>query len=64
MLEGPMRDMLVVMLEWHIGMKTKFTANAGKFGKYFEQYVEKMSGSSLKGHFQMQSMKIFGIHFS
>ncbi|PEN48325.1 aminoglycoside adenylyltransferase [Bacillus toyonensis] len=40
-LEGPMRDMLVVMLEWHIGMKTKFTANAGKFGKYFEQYVEK-----------------------
>ncbi|EOP29352.1 aminoglycoside 6-adenylyltransferase [Bacillus toyonensis] len=41
MLEGPMRDMLVVMLEWHIGMKTKFTANAGKFGKYFEQYVEK-----------------------
>ncbi|MDT3497204.1 aminoglycoside 6-adenylyltransferase [Bacillus toyonensis] len=41
MLEGPMRDMLVVMLEWHIGMKTEFTANAGKFGKYFEQYVEK-----------------------
>ncbi|PEO60663.1 aminoglycoside adenylyltransferase [Bacillus toyonensis] len=41
MLEGPMRDMLVVMLEWHIGMKTKFTANAGKCGKYFEQYVEK-----------------------
>lgn len=41
MLEVPMRDMLVVMLEWHIGMKTKFTANAGKFGKYFEQYVEK-----------------------
>ncbi|MBJ8008897.1 MULTISPECIES: aminoglycoside 6-adenylyltransferase [Bacillus cereus group] len=41
MLEGPVRDMLVVMLEWHIGMKTEFTVNAGKFGKYFEQYVEK-----------------------
>ncbi|HDX9610787.1 TPA: aminoglycoside 6-adenylyltransferase [Bacillus toyonensis] len=40
-LEGPMRDMLVVMLEWHIGMKTEFTVNAGKLGKYFEQYVEK-----------------------
>lgn len=41
MLEGPVRDMLVVMLEWHIGMKTEFTVNAGKFGKHFEQYVEK-----------------------
>ncbi|RWS42791.1 aminoglycoside 6-adenylyltransferase [Bacillus mycoides] len=41
MLEGPMRDMLIVMLEWHIGMKTNFTVNTGKFGKHFEQYVEK-----------------------
>ncbi len=28
------------MLEWHIGMKTDFTVNAGKFGKHFEQYFE------------------------
>ncbi|EJQ43103.1 hypothetical protein IEE_03281 [Bacillus cereus BAG5X1-1] len=41
MLEGPMRDMLIVMIEWHIGMKTNFTVNTGKFGKHFEQYVEK-----------------------
>ncbi|MGG5736073.1 MULTISPECIES: aminoglycoside 6-adenylyltransferase [Bacillus cereus group] len=41
MLEGPVRDMLIVMLEWHIGMKTDFTVNAGKFGKHFEQYFEK-----------------------
>ncbi|OJE45598.1 aminoglycoside adenylyltransferase [Bacillus proteolyticus] len=40
-LEGPVRDMLIVMLEWHIGMKTDFTVNAGKFGKHFEQYFEK-----------------------
>ncbi|MCC1487512.1 aminoglycoside 6-adenylyltransferase [Bacillus tropicus] len=41
MLEGPVRDMLIVMLEWHIGMKTDFTVNTGKFGKRFEQYIEK-----------------------
>lgn len=40
MLEGPVRDMFIVMLEWHIGMKTDFTVNAGKFGKHFEQYFE------------------------
>ncbi|MED0991313.1 aminoglycoside 6-adenylyltransferase [Bacillus nitratireducens] len=41
MLEGPVRDMFIVMLEWHIGMKTDFTVNVGKFGKHFEQYIEK-----------------------
>ncbi|MGR9593042.1 aminoglycoside 6-adenylyltransferase [Bacillus thuringiensis] len=40
MLDGPVRDMFIVMLEWHVGMKTDFTVNAGKFGKHFEQYVE------------------------
>ncbi|HEE9031088.1 aminoglycoside 6-adenylyltransferase [Bacillus cereus] len=40
MLEGPVRDMFIVMLEWHIGMKTDFTVNTGKFGKHFEQYIE------------------------
>lgn len=40
MLEGPIRNMLMQMLEWHIGIKTNFTVNAGKFGKYFEQYLE------------------------
>ncbi|PEO12330.1 aminoglycoside 6-adenylyltransferase [Bacillus wiedmannii] len=41
MLDGPVRDMFIVMLEWHIGMKTDFTGNAGKFGKHFEKYIEK-----------------------
>ncbi|KFN02048.1 aminoglycoside 6-adenylyltransferase [Bacillus clarus] len=41
MLEGPVRDMLIVMLEWHIGIKTNYIVNAGKFGKHFEQYLEK-----------------------
>ncbi|MGE7633998.1 aminoglycoside 6-adenylyltransferase [Bacillus paramycoides] len=41
MLDGLVRDMLIVMLEWHIGMKTGFIVNTGKFGKHFEQYFEK-----------------------
>ncbi|PEV97021.1 aminoglycoside adenylyltransferase [Bacillus cereus] len=41
MLDGPVRDMLIVMLEWHVGMKTDFTVNTGKFGKHFEQYIDK-----------------------
>ncbi|AXO92664.1 MULTISPECIES: aminoglycoside 6-adenylyltransferase [Bacillus] len=41
MLDGPVRDMLIVMLQWHIGMKTDFIVNAGKFGKHFEKYIEK-----------------------
>jgi len=40
MLDGPVRDMFIIMLEWHIGMKTDFTVNTGKFGKHFEQYIE------------------------
>ncbi|PGU12012.1 aminoglycoside adenylyltransferase [Bacillus cereus] len=40
MFDGPVRDMFIVMLEWHVGMKTDFTVNTGKFGKHFEQYVE------------------------
>ncbi|TKI86425.1 aminoglycoside 6-adenylyltransferase [Bacillus mycoides] len=51
MLEGPMRDMLIVMIEWHIGMKTNFTVNTGKFGKHFEQYFEKDTWEQFKRTF-------------
>ena len=40
MLEGPVRNMLIQMLEWHIGIETKFTISAGKEGKYFERYLD------------------------
>ena len=63
MLDGPVRDMLIVMLEWHIGMKTDFTVNTGKFGKHFEQYFEKDMWSNLNKHFQMPTLKMFGSHF-
>lgn len=62
MLDGPVRDMFIIMLEWHIGMKTDFTVNAGKFGKHFEQYFEGKCGSNLNRHFLMQNMKTYGNH--
>ena len=40
LLEGPVRNMLSQMLEWHIGIETKFTISAGKEGKYFERYLD------------------------
>lgn len=40
MLEGPVRDMLMEMLKWYIGIKTNFSKSSGKCGKYFKQYLE------------------------
>ncbi len=40
MLDGPVRDMLMQMLEWSIGIETNFSLSAGKNGKYFEKYLE------------------------
>ncbi|HEX6923366.1 MAG TPA: aminoglycoside 6-adenylyltransferase [Bacillales bacterium] len=39
-LEVPVRNMLMKMLEWHIGIKAGFTVSAGKDGKYFRNYLE------------------------
>jgi len=35
-----MRDQLMKMLTWYIGMRTGFSVNPGKDGKYFEGYLE------------------------
>ena len=32
------RDMLIVMLEWYVGMENDFEVTAGKFGKYLKKY--------------------------
>jgi len=40
MLDQAVRDELMKMLRWHIGVKTQFSLNPGKFGKYFQQYLE------------------------
>lgn len=31
---------LMKMLTWHIGLRTDFQVSAGKFGKYFQKYLE------------------------
>jgi aminoglycoside 6-adenylyltransferase len=40
MLDRWVRDELMKMLVWHIGVKTQFSRDPGKLGKYFEQYLE------------------------
>jgi len=40
MLDNVVREQLMKMVEWHIGAKTGFTGNSGKYGKYFEKYLE------------------------
>ena len=40
MFEGPVRAMLMRMLEWHIGVRTGFEADFGKCGKYAENHLE------------------------
>lgn len=40
MMDGPVRKMLMLMLTWHIGIESNFTADPGKSGRNIEQYVE------------------------
>jgi aminoglycoside 6-adenylyltransferase len=37
---GLVRAQLMKMLTWYVGMKTQFSCNLGKFGKYLKQYLE------------------------
>ena len=34
------RPQLMKMLTWYVGVKTSFSCSPGKFGKYFQQYLE------------------------
>ena len=40
MFDRVVREQLMKMLTWHIGVKTKFSSNPGKFGKHFKKYLE------------------------
>jgi aminoglycoside 6-adenylyltransferase len=40
MLDQVVRAQLMKMLTWHIGVKTEFSKNPGKEGKYFREYLE------------------------
>jgi aminoglycoside 6-adenylyltransferase len=37
---GFVREQLMNMLTWYVGMKTQFSCDLGKFGKYLKQYLE------------------------
>lgn len=39
MLNAEIREDLNSMIEWYIGVKTRFTVSAGKAGKYFKKYL-------------------------
>jgi len=39
-LDQVVREQLIKMLTWHIGVKTHFSKSPGKLGKYFQQYLE------------------------
>ncbi|PYI55664.1 aminoglycoside 6-adenylyltransferase [Paenibacillus flagellatus] len=40
MVDRPVRDMVALMLTWHIGIRSGFTADPGKCGKYFKSCLE------------------------
>jgi len=40
MLDVIVREQLMRMLRWHIGVKTQFSLNPGKLGKYFQRYLD------------------------
>ena len=39
MLDQVVREELMQMLTWYIGLQTGYTINPGKFGKYFDRYL-------------------------
>ncbi len=40
MMDEVVREQLMKMLTWHIGMRTDFSISPGKMGKYFQKYLE------------------------
>jgi aminoglycoside 6-adenylyltransferase len=40
MLDVAVREQLTKMLTWYIGVQTGFAVSAGKYGKYFQKYLE------------------------
>ena len=40
LMEQVVREELLKMLTWYIGVKSQFLGNPGKFGKYFKEYLE------------------------
>jgi len=49
MFDESVREQLMKMLIWYIGMKTQFLINPGKLGKYFKKYLEPELWDLLQG---------------
>lgn len=41
MMDGSVRNMLMAMMDWHVGVQTNFTVSTGKYGRSIEKYVDK-----------------------
>jgi aminoglycoside 6-adenylyltransferase len=63
MLDQVDREELMKMLKWYIGIRTGFSKNPGKFGKYFEKYLEPNLWVLLKKNLcRCQLRKYLGSH--
>jgi aminoglycoside 6-adenylyltransferase len=40
LLDGAVREQLLKLLTWHIGVKTDFQQGSGKFGKYLQRHLQ------------------------
>jgi aminoglycoside 6-adenylyltransferase len=47
-LDRIVRDQLMKMIDWYVGMRTDFTCSPGKAGKYLDQYLEPALWDMLK----------------
>jgi aminoglycoside 6-adenylyltransferase len=48
LLDNAIREQLMKMLTWHVGIKTQFTAGPGKFGKHLKGHLEPRHWTMLK----------------
>lgn len=51
MLDVVVREQLMKLLRWHIGVKTQFACNPGKYGKYYRRYLEPAVWARLEATF-------------
>ena len=58
------REQLMKMLTWHIGVKTDFQVSPGKLGKYFQKYLEPEVWELLQKHIRMPVTITHGMHYS
>ena len=57
MLDVIVREQLMRMLRWHIGVKTEFACNPGKLGKYFRRYLEPRAVDAARRHLRRRRLR-------